>query len=670
MGKLIKYLLYLAGGLIVLILAAVLIVPRVIDVQKYKPMLIDQVAAVTGRPVTLGGDLNLSLFPWVGVSFSDLQLGNPQGYEAESFVRVKSFEAHVKVMPLLSKEVQIDSFVLDGPEIYLEMTKEGKGNWEGLGGAVAKEKEPEKQKTDSSGGFALKSIEIGKFAILNGIIRYVDKQQGLKKEITALNLTLNDVSLERPIGLTFKAVIDGNPIGLAGSIGPVGAKPGQGTLPLDLTLNALDEFEAKLAGKLNDPATSLSYDLALDVAQFSPRKVMEALGISFPVETADEKALNSVALKLKVAGSTSKVVISDGTFSLDSSTFGFKGSVDNFAPLHLVFEGNLDSIDLDRYLPPKKEQSETGTAKTETAEPKPIDYDPLRRLKVDTTVTVGELRVQGGKVENILVKVTADKGVIKLNPFSMELYSGKVNSTATVDVNGREPVTAVNLNTSAVQVGPLLKDFTKKEILEGALLADIALTLKGDTPEVIKKNLNGKGELLFRDGAIVGIDLAAMVRNVQTSFGLAEKTAEKPRTDFAELKAPFTIKNGLVNTPDTYLQSPLIRLTVQGEANLVSEVLDMKVRPKFVASLKGQGDTEQRSGLMVPVLVKGTFTQPQFRPDLEGIVQSQLQGQIPDSEGVKKAIEQELAPEKILKKEGTESVEKTIKGLIPKFSFD
>ena len=68
------------------------------------------------------------------------------------------------------------------------------------------------------------------------------------------------------------------------------------------------------------------------------------------------------------------------------------------------------------------------------------------------------------------------------------------------------------------------------------------LQFSGEVPEQIKKTLNGTGDLSFADGAIKGIDLAGMARNAKAAFGLAEKGAQRPRTDFSELNVPFTFK--------------------------------------------------------------------------------------------------------------------------------
>ena len=138
------------------------------------------------------------------------------------------------------------------------------------------------------------------------------------------------------------------------------------------------------------------------------------------------------------------------------------------------------------------------------------------------------------------------------------------------------------------------------------------------------------GDFLFEDGAIKGIDLAGMANNVKAAFGLAEKAGETARTEFSKLHAPFTVKQGLVNTANTTLISPLIRLAASGTADLVSENLDFRVEPKFVGTLKGQGDSQERSGLMVPVLVTGTFSSPKFRPDFERILKQKIERSLPD----------------------------------------
>ena len=132
-----------------------------------------------------------------------------------------------------------------------------------------------------------------------------------------------------------------------------------------------------------------------------------------------------------------------------------------------------------------------------------------------------------------------------------------------------------------------------------------------------------------------------MVRNVQSEFGFGEKVEQRPKTDFTELSVPFTITNGLFNTPGSSMQSPLLRLLAAGKAHLVKETLDFRIEPKLIASIKGQGDAEQRKGLLVPVLVTGTFSSPKFSPDLRAIAEQQLKKQVLESDEAKKLMNKE-----------------------------
>ena len=207
-------------------------------------------------------------------------------------------------------------------------------------------------------------------------------------------------------------------------------------------------------------------------------------------------------------------------------------------------------------------------------------------------------------------------------------YQGGVSAKSALDVRQDVPKTTVDFQTKGVQAGPLLRDVLKKDFLEGTANADASIQMEGVDPEVIKKTLDGKGQFVFTDGAIKGIDLAGMARNAKAALGLAKAGEQKPKTDFSELNAPFTITKGLANTTGTTMNSPLLRVLATGKANLVDESLDFRVETKVVGSLKGQGDTKEREGITVPILVTGTFNSPKFAPDMKGIAEKAIQDRL------------------------------------------
>ncbi|MBT3175636.1 MAG: AsmA family protein [Desulfobacula sp.] len=647
----------------VIIVAAVLIIPKFVNIQKYKPTIEQKVAEATGRSFTLGDDIDLSVFPWVGVKLTDLHLGNPEGFNEKDMVSVKNFEVRLKVMPLLSKRIEIKTFVLDGPAIYLEKLTNGKANWQGMGGKQGKKAGKKKEKTPSEQGLPIESLMVGNFSITNGSLIYVDQGANVKKQISDLNLNLENISLENPVGISFAAMIDGKPVSLEGTAGPIGKEPGKGTMAIDFAVKVLEELEITLKGNIVDSLTSQAFDLEFTLSSFSPRKLMAALNQKFPVQTKDPKVLDAISLKTRLKGNPASVSLSQGELRLDDSKILFSASAKEFLKPNLKFDLTLDEIDLDRYLPPPPAKEKTPKAEG-TMPSKKTDYGPLRKLVLDGKVKVGKLKAHGAIVEKVDVHILAKNGIVTIDPMDLNLYDGSVASKLVLNVQKNTPQTKVTLDAKDIQVGPLMKDALQKELIEGTLKAKLEIAMTGETPDMIKQTLTGQGELLFNDGAIIGYDLAGMVRNIKGKFGVGEQVKEKPRTDFAELKIPFTAKNGLINTVGTSMTSPLVRVIAKGNINLVKELLDLRIEPKFVATLKGQGDSKQRSGLMVPVLITGTFTSPKIRPDLAGMVGGQG---LPSAEGLKQALgskEDQKAKVETVK----EDAKKQLKSLLPGFT--
>jgi AsmA protein len=663
MKGIVKWIGIIGGLFLVVIIAAALIIPRVMDIKKYKPVIQEKIASATGRTFSFGDDMEVSVFPWVGVRLTDLHLGNPDGFKEKDMVAVKGFEVRLKVMPLLSKRIEVKTFVLDSPEIYLEKMKDGRANWEGLGKGEEKKEDPGKKTGPSPLG--LEALNIDSFSVINGRVTYSDAGADLKKEISDLNLKLSDISFEKPVGISFSVKLDGKPVLLEGSVGPVGKYPGKGTVPLDLVLKAMDQLEVNIKGSLTDPVATQGFDLDIQVAPFSPKKLAQALNQALPLESKDPGVLEKLALTVKAKGNPAGVSLSSGELVLDDSKLVFSADAKEFSLPNVKFDVQLDHIDLDRYLPESKAKEGTPSSSAPASagsKANKTDYGPLRKLILDGKMTIAKLKARGATVEKLMVHVLAKNGVITVDPLTLDLYQGSILSKVEVNVQKDDPTTQMNLDAKGIQAGPLIKDTVKKEWIEGTLKAGFGLSMTGDTPETVKKTLTGQGEFVFTDGAVIGVDLADTVRSLQSILGAGEAVTEKPKTDFAEFKIPFTAKDGLIRIDGTSLSSPLMRVTAGGTAHLATEALDLKIDPKLVATLKGQGDTQARSGLTVPVLITGSFSSPKVRPDIKGMLGT---GNGLDPEALKKQ----------LPGGGNDSGQKTpqpdvkqqIKGLLPGF---
>ncbi len=667
-----KYALIGIGSVFILGSVTLLALPYFINVDKYKPKIEELVAEKTGYPLSLGGDVNLSFFPWAGITFEDLSLGNPEGFNEKSFIKVKRFKTGLKLLPLLSGNVEISTFIVEEPEIILEKSKDGQWNWEGLTkkkGSPSDKKEvvqsAPKETTGESTATSLpiKSISVGEFSITDGKVLLVDNQMNTKRELSDFTLLLSDISFEKPIGITSSWLFDGKPFSINGTVGPVGKNPGSDPLAFGFDIGALDLIKTTITGRLENAMSSPSYDLKVTVASFSPKEAAKKLGVDFPVLTSDPSAITNLSIDSELKGSATSLAGSKTFITLDDSVIELTAKAQNFTQPDLDISININKMNLDRYLPPAPKEEATQDKQTQgvevaakegvavDAEPRKdgttvqvtkekIDYTPLRQLVLVLKANLKNISVHGGNIDAISLDVTGRDGIFTINSADLNLYEGSIATSGQVSFEKDAPEIHVKNETKGLQVGPLLRDFANKDILEGSakIIADIQFS--GDQPDVIKKSLDGKGSFMFEDGAIIGLDLAQLARQIKSGFTL-EKQGERPKTDFAELVVPFTLTKGLFNTEGTVLKSPFIRVVANGNANLVTETINMKVKPKVIGSMKGQGDSEDRSGIAIPIIVTGTFQKPEFSPDLEGMIKDE----IPDAQEIQKIIETGEVPE-------------------------
>ena len=110
------------AALLFLVVAAALLVPLVLDEDKLLAMASDTLQEETGATLTVAGDRELSLFPVLGVSLQEAALTMP-GAE-EPGLRARSLSIGVRMMPLLTGTVKIDSIELDGLSLKTVSTAE------------------------------------------------------------------------------------------------------------------------------------------------------------------------------------------------------------------------------------------------------------------------------------------------------------------------------------------------------------------------------------------------------------------------------------------------------------------------------------------------------------------------------------------------------------------
>ena len=133
-------------------------------------------------------------------------------------------------------------------------------------------------------------------------------------------------------------------------------------------------------------------------------------------------------------------------------------------------------------------------------------------------------------------------------------------------------------------------------------------------------SLGGSADIAFNDGAIVGINIPGLLRNIGQGKlgGLSSSPTEK--TDFSSMTSSWAINNGVARNSDLKLVGPLIRVTGEGAVKLGDRSIDYTLKPKIVADARGQGGAIDIGGLEIPLKVQGPWEKPKFAPDLGGVL--------------------------------------------------
>ncbi len=340
-------------SVIALIGAGALIGPSFIDWNKYKPQIIEQAKTAAGYDVKIDGDISLSLLPLPALKLEGLSVAAPRG-STPNLLTMERANVSVKLLPLISGNVQVDTIRLVKPDIRLETLTDGSNSW--MSDKLLSENDAPTQASGQNGGKApgASEISLDKLIIEDGRVSYLNRQTGKEQLVEKINMNLSADSLSGPFSAGGSLVYGGKIVEIdAKTERPVGDKK---EIPADLELS-LPELNAHVAfkgivaqepleiqGKVDINTDNLASVLALGGDEGSPA-LARKLAFSGLV-TASEDTFQSEEMDVTFGDAKGK-----GTLKI----FGLKEQ----APLQ--FSGNVafdGMLNLDKLAPAKDKSKE------------------------------------------------------------------------------------------------------------------------------------------------------------------------------------------------------------------------------------------------------------------------------------------------------------------------
>ncbi len=193
------------GSIVALVVLALLAVVLLVDPNDYRDDIERVVESKTGRQLTLGGDLHLSIFPWLALKAGPASLGDAPGFGDEPFVSIQEARVGVRLLPLIRGKVEVGDVRLAGARIRLITDEQGRNNWADLG-----EQKDEAQPAPADE----QSMEVPTIAgleIEDAAVTMENRQEKTRRVIRDFNLKTGRLASGEPFDLTTDFVLDEQP---------------------------------------------------------------------------------------------------------------------------------------------------------------------------------------------------------------------------------------------------------------------------------------------------------------------------------------------------------------------------------------------------------------------------------------------------------------------------
>ena len=626
----IKKLLSIAGGIGVLAVGIIVVVVMSYDYNKFKEPVARAVEQATGRRLTLGGDIALSLGLTPALVLEDVDLANAAWGSRPNMVQLKRFEVQVALLPLIGGSVEVQRFILIEPDILIETDAKGRSNlaFEAPGKTAGAPAQPPPRRTEPAGlpAMALDSLEIR-----HGRLTYRDGASGKTHQVLLRQVRAGMTGLTSPLTFSVQGDYNGEAFGLKGELGPLAAAADPTvSWPVNLRAEALD-INMTLDGTLKDLAARKGMNLGFDVKAPGLARAAALMGHKLPADFPIH-----LAGRLQDAGPKS-YRIADFTLTFDRSDLGGDLAFDLSAQRpRLTAELTSRRIDARTLL--KTESPATAANRSDAPpaavkKPKtakapdtrvfaddPLPLDGLDALDARVALRVDQLLLPKIAVDKLDATVNLEDGRLTVTPLKAQIGGGTLDADLRLDRQGKAADLSSRLRLDRLDVGRMLKELEITDMFEGRFDADIDLKGKGVSVAALMAGLDGHARVVMEKGRI-GKSLMNVLGG-DTVVGLLNlihpASGSEAYTDINCCVVRFDVRRGIAETTALVLDTEQVTLVGAGKVDLRTEAIDLALKPTPKQGLSAGkfGKLSMSLGeLAKPFKLTGTLAQPSLAID-------------------------------------------------------
>lgn len=672
--------------IVALIAIALVVFVATFDANRYKPTIVDLVEQHTGRRLTIGGDLSLSVWPGIALSMNEATLSGPKG--EGRFASIESANIGVALWPLLSREVQVERVALEGLSVDAVRHADGSTNFDDL---LARLKEPgapgstppaQPASPADAASAAATTVTIAEVTLRDASLGWRDEGSGDEWRLQALDLDADRIGSGEPGTVEASGRLLGKQAGInaqlnvssryqadfaTGRIELSGAKLDATTedgITAHLEAPVLTFADGSIDGKsvalqMQMQRDDTKLDASLSTEMSAPANQPIALRDIRANLTASGAGLPADGVQASLGGQAT-VDLQHKTASLelqgrvDDAPLQARLTMPSLSPPVLQFDVQAERLDVDRFTgAPASPGATAGSGRSSAppaggtpagtppkkAEPAAtaIPVPPIADIATTGSLRVGTLRAAGVELRNLVMTLRSGDGRVDVTRLAAALLGGTADGNASLATSGRA---ALKLRLNDIDVGQALRTLAQREILDGRGSVSIDVSGTGKTMPALERSLTGSARIALRDGAILGIDLSQVLQKVESTLAavrgggasqaLQNRAGSSERTAFSSLDASFAIRQGVAHNDDLDVRSPLLRVGGAGTVDIPEQTVDYLLRVSLVGTLAGQGGAERSAlrGVTIPVRVAGPMAALSYSVEVERLARDALKQEV------------------------------------------
>lgn len=611
------------GGIVLLVIAALVIFVMTFDWNRLKPTINDKVSAELQRPFAIRGELGVdwarekdeggwrAWVPWPHIHAEDIVLGNPKNIPGDSMAQLQRVDASIAPLALLGKEVLIPRIWLKQPNATLQRLANGDNNWTfNLAG------DPKQPTSDWSVNihdvvFDRGQIDV-KDATLKADFRALIDPLGKPlpfSEVTGKKDAGSAITPDYVFGWKVRGKYNGEPLSGSGKMGGMlSLQNAEVPFPLQADVRS-GAARVLVVGTLSDPMNLGGLDLRVKLSGDSLGNLYGLTGVLLPNTPPYSTDGHLIARLHEKGGAVFQYQKFDGKIG-DSDIHGNLKYVASKPRPKLSGEVLSKQLRLADLAPLIGADSNTEKAGRGEKSRQPADkvlpvekFDTKSWNLMDADVKFTAKRIERGNslpLSDLSTHLQLDNGVILMDPLRFGVAGGNLNATLRLD-GGKNPMQGrVDMHARKFQLQQLLPNVASMKRSLGQMNGDAKLTGSGNSVADLLATSSGELRMVVNNGVISRGLMEILGLNVGNY--LVAKLFGDDVVGINCAAADVGIRNGVAAPRLFVFDTENAIINISGNTNLATERLDLSIDPES----KGMRVLTLRS----PLYVKGTFKNP------------------------------------------------------------